>query len=63
LTSAGNGWRCERGFASAGAASAGATCVALQVPPNAHIDFSGNRWECDTRYRRDGDVCVAENAR
>jgi hypothetical protein len=32
----------------------------LQVPPNAHIDFSGNDWACDEHYSRAGAVCISD---
>jgi hypothetical protein len=55
LNSGGTGWRCERGFKSDGG-----TCVALQVPSNGHLDFAGNDWVCNDRYRRVGPTCEAE---
>ena len=32
---------------------------AVEVPPNAHLDRSGQGWECDWGYRKSGDTCVA----
>jgi hypothetical protein len=33
----------------------------LTLPSNAHIDFSGNDWACNERYRKEADSCVAES--
>lgn len=41
----------------------GASCAALHLPRNAHIDHSGNDWECDAQYRRAEAGCVPERSR
>jgi hypothetical protein len=43
----GTGWKCDRGCRAATKA-----CVALEIPENAHIDYSGNDWECNEPYRK-----------
>lgn len=52
-TSYGTGWSCDRGFTPVGRA-----CEPLKLPPNTHLDFSGNRWECDPPLLRRNDECV-----
>jgi len=49
----GKGWKCERGFVKAGA-----DCVAVKIPANAHLDSAGNDWSCDRPFRRRTDTCV-----
>jgi hypothetical protein len=49
----GPGWRCRRGHRANNGA-----CIALKLPDNAHIDYSGNDWECDKPYRNQRDKCV-----
>jgi len=58
LNAAGTGWRCERGYRNEGT-----SCIALQVPRNAHIDYSGNAWECDEHHRRVEATCMADTPR
>jgi hypothetical protein len=43
--------------------AAGSMLGAPPAPASAYLTLSGDDWARDTRYRRDGDVCVAENAR
>jgi hypothetical protein len=52
-TSYGSGWACERGYRAAGD-----DCVEVEVPENAHLDFSGNDWECDKPYSKRSDRCA-----
>jgi hypothetical protein len=52
-TTYGRGWACERGFAATGDA-----CVAIDLPPNAHLDYSGNDWDCNRPYRKRAASCV-----
>lgn len=49
----GTGWSCDRGFAPIGP-----SCEPLKLPPNTHLDFSGNRWECDPPLLRRNNSCV-----
>ena len=49
----GRGWRCERGFYASGE-----VCKPVTLPENAHLDYSGNAWECDRPYRRLQDRCA-----
>ena len=35
---------------------------ARAIPPNAHGDGFGGRWECDKGFRKTGDACVAMTA-
>ena len=50
----GTGWSCNRGFEPINQ-----SCRTLKLPANTHLDFSGNRWECDPPLRRRSDTCVA----
>jgi hypothetical protein len=47
------GWKCERGYREAREA-----CVALDIPENAHIDYSGNDWECNEPYQKRQGKCA-----
>ncbi len=47
-----SGWKCERGYRIPGE-----NCVAVEIPKNAHLNFSGNGWECNKPHRR-AIVCV-----
>ncbi|MEJ2122686.1 MAG: hypothetical protein P8Z76_18700, partial [Alphaproteobacteria bacterium] len=49
----GPGWRCEYGFQAVDE-----SCVALKLPETAHIDYSGNGWDCNRPYRQQGGRCV-----
>jgi hypothetical protein len=49
----GHGWKCDRGYREAGEA-----CVALKMPQNAHIDYSGNDRECNEPYRKRQGRCA-----
>ena len=49
----GNGWRCNRGYRATET-----TCLVIRVPENAHIDYSGNDWDCDPQFRKDGNSCT-----
>jgi hypothetical protein len=49
----GEDWKCERGYAKRDSA-----CVAVRLPANAHLDYSGSGWECDRGYRQKEDACV-----
>ena len=35
------------------------SCAAIEVPPNAYLDSSGDRWKCDRGYRSVAEGCVA----
>ena len=48
-----SGWACDRGYRAAGEA-----CVAVMVPENAHLDYSGNDWECNRPYYKQEDGCA-----
>jgi hypothetical protein len=37
---------------------AGADCVAVEIPANAHLNSAGNDWNCDRPFRRRTDTCV-----
>jgi hypothetical protein len=32
--------------------------VAIVIPDNAHLDRSGNGWECDRNFQETKDQCV-----
>ena len=53
----GRGWMCERGFREAGS-----SCDRIELPANAHLDFSGNNWDCNSRYRKRLEGCVLVSA-
>ena len=38
-------------------------CLALQVPTNAHLADSGNRWSCDPGYQEQGETCTDDERR
>lgn len=48
----GPGFECERGYRATDVA-----CVAVTLPANAHLDYSGNDWDCNRPYRRDQNGC------
>jgi hypothetical protein len=48
----GSGWKCNRGYLAADD-----RCVAVQLPENAHLDYSGSGWNCDRPYRKQIDRC------
>jgi hypothetical protein len=48
----GSGWSCIRGYKPVNDA-----CVPVTMPENAHLDYSGNDWDCDLPYHRLGDRC------
>ena len=50
----GPGWKCDRGFRE----SSRTTCVAVMVPENAHLDNSGNNWECNRPYHKQQGKCI-----
>ncbi len=52
----GVGWKCDRGYFASGN-----RCVAMELPENAHIDRSGNRWECHGGFRRSKGGCTRED--
>jgi hypothetical protein len=45
--------KCERGYRAAGE-----ICEVLTLPVNAHIDYSGNDWECNKPYKKLRDKCI-----
>ena len=49
----GPGWTCDRGYQATDG-----ICVLLQVPANAHIDFSGNDWECNRPFVKRNNACA-----
>ena len=49
----GPGWKCLRGYRAEGEA-----CVKIVLPPNTHLDQSGNDWECDAPARRRQETCT-----
>ena len=57
VRSYGQGWECDRGYRKEQAA-----CVAVELPSNAHVDFSGNDWECNQPYRKRQNVCASEDS-
>jgi len=52
-SSYGPGWQCERGYRQADA-----SCVAVVLPEHAHLDYSGNSWDCDRPYYKQEDRCA-----
>lgn len=46
----GPGWRCERSYEPGDE-----VCVGRDLPDNAHLDRSGNRWRCDPSFQRTGE--------
>lgn len=57
-SSFGPGWKCKRGYRAVKE-----TCVALNLPENAHIDSSGNDWECNQPYRKQQSKCDVPRGR
>ena len=49
----GSGWKCERGYRAADE-----VCDDLKLPQNAHVDYSGNDWDCNPPYRKQQGKCV-----
>ena len=52
----GTGWKCDRGYAASGE-----TCEFIIVPENAHLDRSGNRWECNRNFQKSKGRSVLNN--
>lgn len=52
-SSYGLGWKCDRGYRAVDEA-----CIALKLPDNAHIDYSGNDWDCNRLYWKQQDSCI-----
>jgi hypothetical protein len=52
----GTGWACDRGYRTEGA-----SCVAVELPQNAHLDYSGNDWDCDPPHQQRDGACVMGN--
>ena len=48
----GPGWKCDRGYQEVDS-----SCIAVLVPEHAHLDYSGNDWDCDDPYRKQRDHC------
>ena len=42
----GPGWRCARGYEARKT-----SCVTIDLPENAHLDRSGNRWQCTRGFQ------------
>ena len=55
----GSGWQCNRGFRQTGSGCA-TSCVALTLPPNAYVDYSGNDWECIDGFIRQRQACIPD---
>lgn len=55
-SSYGEGWRCQRGYE---ASSIG--CDAIEIPANAHLNRSGNRWECNRNFQQSRGQCLLNN--
>ena len=53
----GPGWRCERGYEPDEQNSA---CIAIDLPENAHLDDSGNRWRCNPGFQLGDKTCLRE---
>jgi hypothetical protein len=53
-SSYGPGWKCERGYR----ANNKGACIALKIPENAHIGYSGKSWECDKPYFKNQNDCI-----
>lgn len=51
----GDGWSCKRGYKRNQK-----ICVEIIMPQNAHLDYSGNDWECDKPFRKNGSACRIE---
>jgi len=51
----GQKWKCDRGFEAKGS-----VCSQINLPENAHLDRSGNGWECNRPYRLSRGVCGME---
>ncbi len=52
-TTYGKGWKCERGYVEKKNA-----CAPLAVPSNAHINYSGDAWDCNPPYTRRQGECM-----
>ncbi len=52
----GVGWKCQRGY-EANAKG----CDVIDIPANAHLDRSGNRWECNRNFQKSRGQCVLDN--
>ncbi|MCA1367456.1 hypothetical protein I6F15_08580 [Bradyrhizobium sp. BRP14] len=53
-TSYGEKWKCDRGF------EVKERHVQKSLPENAHLDSSGNAWECNGPYQRRNGACNME---
>jgi len=51
----GAGWSCNHGFLQTDDGG----CAAIEVPENAFLAPSGDRWQCRRGFRKDKDVCEA----
>jgi hypothetical protein len=36
------------------------SCVTIDLPGNAHLDFSGNAWSCDLGFSHEGRRCLPD---
>jgi hypothetical protein len=50
----GQGWECEHGYQEVKS-----SCVAVALPENTHMDFSGSGWDCNKPYRKQQNSCVS----
>jgi len=51
--SSGSGWKCDRGYVAVKGA-----CQAVKIPQNAHLDYSGDNWECNKPFQKQNDRCA-----
>ena len=49
----GRRWDCQRGFQRVND-----SCIAVALPDNAHLNYSGNDWDRSKPYRKRMEGCV-----
>ncbi|MER8461293.1 hypothetical protein NKI34_35165, partial [Mesorhizobium sp. M0700] len=58
----GHSWTCSRGYRQQGQ-----SCVAVEIPANASLDYTGHSWTCMRGFRNNGGRCepfsIPENAK
>ena len=47
------GWKCDRGYLAVKK-----VCQAVKIPQNAHLDYTGNEWECNRPFEKKQERCV-----
>ncbi|WP_422063322.1 hypothetical protein [Shimia sp.] len=52
----GVGWKCQRGYRVHNGG-----CEVIDVPENAHLDRTGNHWECNRNFQNSKGLCVLNN--